>query len=94
MRKYLLAHVGNGLLDVDHVHGLHVADDRSDQTLLGSDCNADVYVIAVDNGVAAVRSLDRCVNASDVAHGQDGGAREGAHEAELHAGLLENLILV
>lgn len=90
----LLAEVGNGLLDADHVQALSVSDDGGDETLLGSDGNGDVDVVAVDNGVAAVRALNGGVDSRDVACGEDAGAREGGHETELDALVLENLVLV
>lgn len=92
--SYLLAHIRDRLLNVNEVHGLNIADYRSDKTLLGGHSDTDVNIIPIDNGVTAVGTLNRGVDGRDVAHGQDTGAGEGAHEAELDAGLLEDLILV
>lgn len=91
---YLLAQVGNGLLDTNHVHLLGVAHNGCHQALSGGNGDTDVDVVPEDDGVAAVRTLDRGVDGGDLLGGQAGGAREGAHETELDAGLLEDLVLV
>lgn len=92
--RYLLAEISNGLLDGDHVHGLDVADNGRHKTLLGGDGHGNVDVVPVDDGIAAVRALDGGVDDGDVAHGQDTGAGEGAHEAELDTRLLQHVVLV
>jgi hypothetical protein len=91
---YLLAKVGDLLLDADHVEGLGVPDNGSNQTLGSGNGNADVNVVPVDDGVSAVRALHGGVDSGDLLHGERGGLGESAHEAELGAGLLEDLILV
>lgn len=91
---YLGAQLCNRLFNVHQVHCLDVAHDRRDEALLGGDGDADIDVVPVDNGIAAVVSLDRGVDGWDVAHGQDTGAGEGAHEAQLDTRLLEHVVLV
>lgn len=91
---HLLSEIGNGLLDSNKILAFGVTDNRSDKTLLGGDCNADVNVVAVDNGVTAVRTLNGSVDSGDILHGKHTSTGEGAHETKLHAGLLEHIVLV
>lgn len=93
-KMYLLAHVGNGLLNANHVHSLNVSDNGGNETLFSGNSNADVDVVAVDNGVTAVRALNGSIDGGEVPHSENTGAGEGAHETKLDAGLLENVILV
>ena len=90
----LLAELGDGLLDADHVHGLGVADDGGDETLLGGNGDGDVNVVAVNDSVTTVGALDGGVDGGEVLHGENGSAGEGGHEAKLDASLLEDLLLV
>ena len=90
----LLAKFGDSLLDTHHIQGLGVTYDGGHETLLGSDGDADVDVIAIDDGIAPARSLDGSVDGRNLLHGQDAGPSESAHEAELDARLLQHLILV
>lgn len=91
---YLLAQIRNGLFNTDHVQLLGISHNWCHQALLGGNGNTDVDVIPENDGVAAVGTLDRCVNSGDVPHSQSRGACEGAHETELNASLLEHLVLV
>lgn len=86
--------IRNGLLDLNHVLRLGVTDDGGNQTLLGGNSHGDVDVIAVDDGVTTVWSLDGCVDSRDLLHGENAGAGEGRHETKLDTLLLENFILV
>lgn len=94
MITHLLAHIGDRLLNANHVQGLDIADNRGNETLLSSHSDADIDVVAVDNSVAAVGTLDGSVDGGEIAHGKNSSARKGAHEAKLNAGLLENIVLV
>ena len=69
MNTNLLAHVSNGLLNANQVHGLYVAHNRCDETLLRGNSNADINVVAVDDCIASVGALDRGVDGRDVSHG-------------------------
>jgi hypothetical protein len=91
---YLLAEISDGFLNRDKIHGLGVPDHGSHQAFLSGNCNADVHVVPVDNGVTAIRALNRGVHCWDIPHGQDARAGEGAHEPKLDAGLLQHIILV
>lgn len=91
---YLPAHISDRLLDSNHIQRLGIANNRSDQSLLGRNSNADIDVVPVDNGITAILTLDGSVDSGQIAHGQHTGTSEGAHETELHTGLLENVILV
>ena len=93
-KTHLLAEGGDLLLNTDHVERLGVPDNWGDKTLGGGNSNADVDKVTVDDGVAAVGALNRGVDSGDLLHGEGGGLGESAHEAELGAGLLEDLILV
>lgn len=92
--SYLLAHIGDRLLNANEIHGLNITDYGSDKTLLGGHSDTDVDIVAIDNGVTAVGTLNGGVNGRDVTHGQDTGAGESTHEAELDTSLLEDLVLV
>lgn len=48
----------------------------------------------VNYSVTAVGAFNGGIDGRKVAHGQDGGAGKGTHEAELDSGLLENFVLV
>lgn len=94
IHAHLLSERGNLLLDTDHVHGLCVADDWSDETLFGGNGDRDIDVVAVDNGVSAAWTLNGCVDSRKILHGENGSARKGRHESKLDASLLEDFILV
>lgn len=87
----LLAKLGNGALNPDHVKGLSVAHNGSNKTLFRCDGDGDIHVIAVDNGVVV---LDGSVDGRNILHGLNDSTREGAHEPELDAGLLHHGLLV
>lgn len=93
-KTYLLAQVSDGLLDADQVHALDIAHDRGDKTLLGGNGDTQIDIVPVDDGVATVLSLDGGIDDGNIAHGQDGSTGKGAHEAQLDASLLEDVILV
>ncbi|KAG9912380.1 putative dihydrolipoamide succinyltransferase, partial [Aureobasidium melanogenum] len=61
----LLAKLSNGTLDADHVHRLSIANDGGDETLLGSNSDGDVDVVAVDDGVTTVGTLDGGVDGGE-----------------------------
>jgi hypothetical protein len=90
----LLAEIGNRLLNANHVQALSISNDGGNETLLGSDGNGYVDVVAVDDGVAAVGTLNRSIDSGYVACGEDAGAREGGHETKLDALVLEDLVFV
>lgn len=92
--SHLLSKIGNSLLNSNQVHTLGVAHNRGNETLLGSNSNADVDVVTVDNGITSVRSFDGSIDGRQVLHSKNASARECGHEAELDAGLLQDVILV
>ncbi len=67
---YLLAKFSNFLLDGDHVHSLDIADNRSDETLLGSNSHTDVDVVSINNRVGI---LDTRVYGGKIPHSQYAG---------------------
>src|SRR6478609_6041007 len=91
---YLFAHVRDSLLNPNEIQLLNIAHNGSDKPLLGSNSNADVNVVAVHDRVTAVGSLNGGVDSGNVAHCKDASAGECAHETELDARLLEDLLLV
>lgn len=93
-RAHLLAERSNLLLNANHVHRLGVANNWSDKTLLGSDSDRDIDVVAVYNGVSRTWTLNGGVDSREVLHGENRSTRESRHETELDASLLQNLLLV
>ena len=67
-----------------------VAHHRHDQALLGADRDADVVVVLVDD----VGAVDLGVDGGDFLQRLHAGVHEEAHEAELHAVLLLEQVLV
>ena len=91
---HLLAQGCNFLLNANHIHGLGVANDWGDQSLLGSNSDGDVDVVAVDNGVSRAWTLNSGIDGWKVLHSEDGSARKGRHETKLDTSLLQYLLLV
>lgn len=90
----LFAHISNRLLNANHVHRLDISDDRGNKALLGSDSHTDIDVVAVDDGVTAVGTLNGGVDGGEIAHSKNAGSRESTHETKLDTSLLENVLLV
>src|SRR5579859_5573126 len=86
----LLAIDADLLLDVGEAHQVRIAHDRHHEAALGADRNTDVVVVLVDQLVARDLGIDR----RQFLQGGDAGLHEEGHEAELHAVLLLERVLV
>ncbi len=78
------------LLDVGIALQVRVAQHRHHQALFGRDRDADVVVLVIDDVIAFHRGVDR----REFLQRFDGGLHEEGHEAELHAVLLLEAVLV
>ena len=78
------------LLDLGDRELVGVAHHRHDEALVGADGDADVVVVLVDD----VAAVDLGVDGRDLLQRLDAGLHEEAHEAELHAVLLLEHVLV
>ena len=78
------------LLDLGDRHLVGIAHHRHDEALLGADGDADMGVVLVDDVGAVDLGVDRRDFLQRVRHGLG----EEAHEAELHAVLLLEDVLV
>ncbi|ENN89592.1 hypothetical protein RHSP_59795 [Rhizobium freirei PRF 81] len=85
-----LAEAADFLLDLGDRHLVGIAHDRNDQALVRADGNADVAVVLVDD----VGAVDLGVNGRQFLQRVRDGLGEEAHEAELHAMLLLEDVLV
>ena len=86
----LLAQRRNALFDLGDAHAVGVAQHRHDEALVRADGHADVAIMLVDD----VGPVDLGVDGGDFLQRLTAGLHEIAHEAELHAVLLLEEILV
>lgn len=92
--SHLLSEIGNSLLNSNQVHTLCVAHNRGNETLLGSNSDANVDVVTVNDSVTTVRSFNGSIDGRQILHSKNASARECGHETELDASLLQDVILV
>lgn len=86
----LLTKLRDGLLNVQEVHLLDIANDGHDETLGRGDGNANVNVITVDD----LAALDDRIHDGLILEGKGGRLHKGRHEAKLDVVLLRKGILV
>ncbi|KAI6755945.1 hypothetical protein HG531_005051 [Fusarium graminearum] len=84
----------NRFLNTNHVHGLDISDNGSHEALLSGNGNTDINVVAVNDGITAVGSLNGGIDGRQVAHSKNASSGEGAHETQLDTSLLEDVLLV
>ena len=85
-----LAVFGDGLLDAGKGQHVGIAQHGNDEALLGAHRHADVVEVLVDDVVAVDLGVDR----RNLLQCLDAGLHEEAHEAQLHAVLLLEQLLV
>ena len=86
----LAAELGDLPLDAGERQPVRLAHHRNDQTLVGADGDADVVVVLVDDVLAVDLGVDR----RDFLERLDHRFHEESHEAQLHAVLLLEALLV
>src|SRR5258706_14497599 len=85
----LLAEFRDSLLDIQESHRLRIPQHRRDETLVSSNRDAQIDIIAIDDRVA----LDVRVRRGDFLEREDGRTSKRGHEPEHDVMLLQDMVL-